>query len=154
MDALLNSYKLKWPHLPWPPSQEDEATRVLKGELWDLAEVQAVAKAQLREGHRLLPITQDCMKDLQRLSLDVDDLARLILQLTPRDYDKSVWCLASSNEGVVTREERLWYPCDAYQITRRERMESGWEGQVDYYLKLCMHSAKSILLVLSAHLQD
>lgn len=154
MDALLNSYKLRWPELPWPPSKEDEPSRVIGRQLWALEEVQGIAKAQLQHGRRLVPVTRDCLKDLQKLSFDVNDIARLVLQLKQTNYDKSMWCLATPNDGVSVRQERLWYPCDAYAMTRSERLDSGWEGDVSYYLKLCMHSARSVVLLFSAHLQN
>jgi hypothetical protein len=121
--------------------------------LWPLAEVQGIANEQLREGRRVIPITQDCMKDLQKLSLDVNGISRLLLQLREKHYENSMWCLATPNQGVTVRSERLWYPCDAYTFSQAERLESGWTGQVNYYFKFCAHNAKSLILLLSAHLQ-
>lgn len=145
---------LKWPELPWPPNAEDDSSRVIREQLWRLEEIHEIARAQLREGHHLLPITQDCIKDLQKLCFDANDVARLIGQLQQRDYDKSLWCLAPPNAGVVITREKLWYPCDAYTTSRTERLQSGWEGTVDYYLKLCLHPSRSLILLLSAHLQS
>jgi len=153
MDALFNSYKLKWPELPWPPSNGDEKSRVIRGPLWPLSEIQGVAKDQLREARRVIPVTRDCLEDLQKLSFNLDDVARLMLQLQAKHYENSVWCMATPNEGVAVRPERLWYPCDAYAITRVEHLDSGWSGQVNYYLKFCVHNTKSLILLLSAHLQ-
>jgi hypothetical protein len=118
-----------------------------------LDEIQSIAKAQLQEGRRLVPITDDCLRDLQKLSFDLNDVARLVLQLTQGHYDKSMWCMAGAREGVILRREAQWYPCDAYAITRHEQI-TGWEGDVDYYLKLCLNSAKRAVLLLSAHLQN
>lgn len=154
MDALLNSYKSSRPELPWPPSQEDESSRVIRGPLWQLEDIRAIAGAQLREGRRLVPITRDCVGDLQKLSFELNDVARLILQLNHGHYDKSMWCMATPNEGVSISPERLWYPCDAYAIARFEKLISGWQGDVSYYLKLCLNPAGRVVLLLSTHLQD
>lgn len=152
MDASLNSYKGEWSDLPWPPRENNAKSREIQGRRWNLKEIRAIANAHLQEGNRMIPITDDCILDMQKLELSKDDLARLVLQLKDGDYDKSMWCKASANAGVKVREERLWYPCDAYTISRRERRDA-WEGEVAYYIKLCLSPSKRVLLLLSTHLQ-
>lgn len=154
MDASLNSYMGAWSDLPWPPSNENESSRAIGGPRWKLKDVQAIAAIHLKVGRRVIPITDDCGKNLQELAFTSDDVARLVLQLKDSDYDKTMWCKATANPGVKIREERLWYPCDAYKYVRRERIASNeWEGDVAYYLKLCLSPSNTVLLLLSMHLQ-
>lgn len=143
-----------WPKLPWPPSQDVESSRAIGGPLWQLGEIHAIAKLQLQQGHGLVPITDSCLLDLQKLSFERDDVAQLILQLNHGHYDKSLWCLTSPRAGVQLRPEKLWYPCDAYTISRREQVLAGSTINVDYYLKFCMTSSRKLVLLLSVHLQD
>jgi len=51
------------------------------------------------------------------------------------------------------RDEMLWLPSDAYQIKIRERVAtSGWEGNVEYYFKLCLTPMKAVVMLVSVHL--
>lgn len=154
MDASLNSYKGAWSDLPWPPSENNESSRAIRGPRWELKAVRAIAALHLKEGRRIVPITDECGKNMQALTFTSDDVARLVLQLKDSDYDKTMWCKATANPGVKIREEKLWHPCDAYKIVRRERIASNeWEGEVAYYIKLCLNPANTVLLLLSMHLQ-
>ena len=156
MEALANSYVRAKPHLPWaPPREEDEKSRVIREKVWTLGEFHAIAAKQVAQGGNLvIPITDECIEDLQKLEFERPQLAMLILELREGHYDKSMWCMASRKEGVRLSEAQLWHPCDAYAITRRERVPSGWEGNVDYYLKMCLNSAGRVILLASAHLQN
>jgi hypothetical protein len=156
MEALTNSYIRARPSLPWPPDEKNEQSRAIGERVWRLEDFHAIAARQLSGagGNLVIPITDECIGDLQKLQLERPQLATLILDLRAQHYNKSMWCKASKREGVKTLEAHLWHPCDAYAISRRERVPSGWEGDVAYYLKMCLNSAGKVILVASAHLQN
>jgi hypothetical protein len=156
MEALTNSYIRAKPSLPWPPDEKNENSRAIGERVWRLDDFHAIAAKQLSVGaggNLVIPITNECIRDLQKLGLERPHLATLILDLRDHHYEKSMWCRASRREGVRILEAQLWHPCDAYAITRKERVSTGWEGNVDYYLKMCLNSAGSVVLLASAHLQ-
>jgi hypothetical protein len=149
-----NQYVRLWPWLPWqPPDAADEETQVIHRQVWKLDDFKAIAQIQIKQGgSRIRPITDDCVKDIQKLALSPDDLAALILQLEDRDYVKSIWCARGQLEGIRLADAQIWLPCDAYVLKRRERMPSGWEGIVEYYVKLCMTPTQTVVLLVSLHL--
>ena len=151
-----NPFVRQRPALPWPPPIEsDESSRAIPERVWKLADIHGIATAQLaNEGSDLLiPVTNDCTSDIQKLELSVGDLAERVLQLNEGHYDKSMWCKRSKRDGVKVRDELLWLPCDAYRIKIRERVATnGWEGDVAYYFKLCLTPAKAVVMLVSVHL--
>ncbi len=151
-----NPFVRQWPDLPWPPpTSERDDTRVIVKKVWTLADIQAIAQAQLDHEDRplLAAINDDCVKDIQNLEFTVCDVAERVLQLEERHYDKSMWCMRSKRPGTKIPDEHLWLPCDAYQIRIKERKDStGWEGMAEYYFKLCLSPAKKILILVSIHL--
>src|SRR5262245_26450571 len=126
-----NPFVRQWPHLPWPPpSENDDISRAIPKQVWALNDVHGIANAQLANetGNLLVPITDRCNADVQKLEFSACDLAERVLQLTPKHYDKSMWCKRSKKEGVIVPDEQLWLPCDAYQLRVREVAITGWEG--------------------------
>lgn len=141
--------------LPWrPPNDADEQSRHIAGNVWELADVQVIAKMQLQDETATLlsAVTADCTADLQKWELTAVDVAERLLQLRTRHYDKSLWCKKSKYPGVVVPNAQLWLPCDAYVIRISERVAStGWEGSVEYYFKICLTLSKKIVLLVSVH---
>jgi len=100
----------------------------------------------------VIAVTRDCAANLQDLGLVSIDLAVRLLELQAPNYHKSLWCKKSRKEGVPLREEKLWLPCDAYRLRRRERnQENSWEGDVEYYFKLCLMPTKKVVMLVSVH---
>lgn len=148
-----NPYVRLRPELPWPPPGEDANSRRIPNRLWKLSDIHAIADDQLaRAGSSLIvPITDKCSKDIQDLELTTGALAERLRRLKDSNYDKSMWCQKSRWPGVKVSEEALWFPCDAYELVVVERLSTGWEGQVEYYLKLCLSPANTIVLLVSVH---
>jgi len=142
------------PDLPWVPPGDDPQSRVLPKKVWELADVHAIARTQLAQatGNLILPITNDCTSDIQNLQLTATGLADRLLQLRDANYDKSMWCQRSKKEGVKVPDEALWFPCDAYGLHVVERVDTGWEGSVEYYFKLSLTQTKAVVLLVSVHL--
>lgn len=149
-----NPYVRARPNLPWPPPGDDQTSRAILGKLWELAEIKAIAQSQLDHEHENLvfAVTEDCVKDIQKLEFTPVDLATHILQLDDRNYDKSLWCKKSVQPGVRIDEAALWCPCDSYVIPVRETYKSGFSGEVKYYIKLCLSPANKSVLLVSFHL--
>ena len=148
-----NPYIQAWPGLPWPPSADDANSRRIPNKLWELADIRRIAAAQLARTERnlIVPITDDCTANIQDLELSTGDLAERLLLLKKGHYDKSMWCQRTKAPGVKVPDEALWFPCDAYGLTNVERMSTGWEGPVEYYLKLCLSPANAVVLLVSVH---
>ena len=149
-----NPYVRAQPDLPWPPSADDPRSRAIPKKIWPLAAIHAIAQAQLEqaEGSLILPITDKCTEDIQKLELTTLDLAERLLRLSDALYDKSMWCQGSRREGVKAPDEALWFPCDAYLLRMQELLSANREVAVEYYLKLCLSPANKVVLLVSVHL--
>lgn len=151
-----NEFVRLWPHLPWPPpTDHDDASWAISKQVWNLADIHSIAAAQVADESKNLvrTATRDCANNMQDLSLSPRDIAVRLLELDEHNYHKSLWCKQSHKEGVPLREEKLWLPCDAYRLRRRERTpENRWEGNVEYYFKLCLTPMKTVVMLVSIHL--
>jgi len=149
-----NPYVRLWRDLPWPPPNVDEEkSRVIRAKVWVLDEIKAIARSQLGSGgNRIRSITDRCTKDIQNLQFTSDDLANRVLKITDDCYRNSLWCMRGHLEGIRVPWEQLWLPCDAYAIKRHEQTDSGWSGEVEYYIKLCLNPGKTALMLVSLHL--
>ena len=151
-----NPFVRMWPDLPWPPpTTNDEHTQTIAKKVWKLADIKAIARAQLaRETETLVtPLTESCVADLQKLEFTACDAAERILELEDHHYDKSTWCMRGVRAGIKVPDEQLWFPCDAYALRIRERLVvTRWEGYVEYYLKLSLTPTKQVILLFSFHL--
>jgi hypothetical protein len=150
-----NPYVRARPELPWrPPREDDERSREISTRLWDLRAIRAIAEAQLAQEHEslIIPVTVDCIKDLQKFTFDSQDIAAYILKLNDSHYDKSAWCKKSAQPGVTISEAALWCPCDSFVLALRESSPSGFLASVTYYIKLCLSPANKSVLLVSFHL--
>ena len=148
-----NPYARARPELPWPPLEDDPKSRRIPNRLWKLSDIHAIAKTQIAQPEKSLirPITDKCSEDIQDLEWTSQDLAEILLRLKDGNYDKSMWCQKSRWPGVKAPDEALWFPCDAYKLLVVERVSAGWEGPVEYYLKLCLSPANAVVLLVSVH---
>lgn len=101
----------------------------------------------LREGgeNAVLAWTRKCQQDMQKFSLDNDDVCELIkAALHSGRYKDSEWCVQHPNGP--------WAACDAYSLQRREWMER-IDGYLDmeYYIKFAIAKTGQMLLVASCH---
>lgn len=149
-----NPYVRTRSDLPWPPPQngdDHEDSRVIAKKVWDLAVIQGLAQQVLNgKGDSLKAITPDCIGDMQRLCIDAEYAAKLVLLLVPKDhYRNSRWCHTGAK--IANRPELGWVPCDAYCLTVEDDYESGEIRMVNYYIKLCLSPVGSVVLIISLH---
>lgn len=132
--------------VPWTPPPvplpEGKLTRRKPGPLYDLKIVQGLA-----DGQRIYVATPDCDTELvENLEWDVDDVAKLIVALQPRDYHASEWCKGIN--GIVI-------DADAYTV-RYDHIEErrGDLSHPIYYVKFGFRNndPKLIILLFSCHL--
>ncbi len=92
--------------------------------------------------------TRKASADLQKLSLDADDLVELIKDaLTQGRYRRSEWC--------IQRPNGPWAACDAYSLERREwNQYAHKELPVEYYVKFAIAKTGKVLLLASCHLPE
>jgi len=148
-----NPYVRFWRNLPWPPpDSENEASRVIAKPVWTLKEVKAIAEKQCTEdGNQIISLNDKCTRDIQKLAFTAESLGGRILELEEANYRNSVWCMRSHLQGMTMRWEQLWFPCDAYALKRREQLDTGWEGVIEYYFKLCLDPGKNRIFLFSVH---
>lgn len=141
--------------LPWPPpstAPDSEHTREIPFQVWDLNDIQTISQNFLDGDTSLLrAVTSDCLDDMQREKLALENVAELLLLLQIDDYINSRWCMTSANPGVRARPELRWLPCDAYCLPLEEEDEAGVVRDKKYYIKVCRTVTGTMLLIVSMH---
>ncbi len=124
-----------------PPAEGSR--RIGGGPLYPREEVLAELEAG---GLRISLWTRKCSRDLENLSIDMDELrTRFEEILRNGDYRNSEWCEQGTSD--------VWAACDAYSYTRREWVPTlGRDTRVDYYVKFARSRTGSLLLLVSFHL--
>lgn len=91
------------------------------------------------------PWTRDCVKDLQQLSFDNNDVIDLLKHaLDMGKFKGSAWC--QSKPGGA------WAACDSYQVFRDEHNKyMDKELQVEYYIKFAIGKNNNLILTISCH---
>lgn len=133
-----------------PPSPADvgSSRKIPDGPLYSALEIQKV----LDKG-TVKPATVDCVKNLQALGLDENDLKCLISEAIKKDnYKDSEWALLFSKTTDVF-ERRTWMACDAYVYKREEFIDASRKYMtVEYYLKFGLSNSADNVLTVSVHL--
>lgn len=93
-------------------------------------------------------MTRKSNTDLQRLSLDLEDLGDLIEEAVKYGkYRDSEWC--QSNSG------NIWFACDSYELRKKEYIENAYkEIDVNYFLKFCINKNGDVVCTFSCHLSS
>jgi len=130
---------------PGPPGAQDpEASRGIGcGPLYPVEEVLALLHGSGSQA--ICPCTKDCIDDLQKWSLDTNDVFALVmLALHAGRYIGSEWCVQKPNGP--------WAACDAYSVRRSEPLPAArGEIEVEYYLKFAISGTGLNLLLISCH---
>lgn len=141
--------------LPWPPpttGPDSAHTRAIPFRVWELVDIQTIAQRFLDGDTSLIyAVTSDCIEDMQREKLALENVAELLLLLEVDDYVNSQWCMTSARPGVRARPELRWLPCDAYCLPLEEEDENGEVDDKKYYIKVCRTASGAMLLVVSMH---
>ncbi len=128
-----------------PPSPDAALGRKISGgPLYEADEVlQLLAKAG---GAAVQAWSRDCIRDVQKLELDGDDLAGLIGEAVRCGrFLGAEWC--------VQKPDGPWAACDAYSLRRSEWIEAAGKQMVaEYYIKFAIGKTGLLLLLASCHL--
>lgn len=113
--------------------------KILGGPLYDLAQVRAITQ----EGAGLLLWTRDCVKNVQDLGWDHQEVIRLLQQLGRHDYIDSEWC--ENGNGALAA-------CDAYSVNCWEWVPTaGKEMSITYFVKFAINKLGNMVLTVSCH---
>lgn len=87
--------------------------------------------------------TTKCQRDMQKWSLDTDDLCELLhIALRSGRFRGAEWCVQNQNSP--------WAACDAYSLVRREWIANARkEMDMGYYIKFAIAKTGKLLLVVS-----
>lgn len=126
-----------------PPVDTTCSRSICEGPLYPRATLTGLLK---HGGQNISAWTKDSAADLEKLALDVDGAARILLEaLQNGKYHSSEWCKQAPSGP--------WAACDAYVLQRSEWIPSAHkEMMMEYYLKLAISKTGSLLLLVSFHL--
>lgn len=122
------------------PPEEDGDRRITGGPLYCLEAVTALAGKD-----QVTLWSAGAIRDAEKWSLDVSDVARLIeCAVRQGRYRGSEWC--------IQKPKGPWAACDVYTVTVDEWVEAARRNMpVPYYLKFCIAKTGSVLLLVSNH---
>lgn len=126
------------------PPQEGESRRIPRqGPIYSEEEV---LELLAQPGAAVQAWTQDCLKNMQDLGLDSDDLPALVRQAVQTGrYKGSEWC--------QNRADGPWAACDAYTVVRHEWNDVvARDVETSYYLKFGISATGTVVLMVSCHL--
>jgi hypothetical protein len=113
--------------------------KIAGGPLYDLGRVRSITD----KGTGLALWTKDCVKNVQDLEWDHDDVIDLLHKLSSRDYIDSEWC--ENGKGA-------WAACDAYCVNQKEWVPTaGKEMVISYFLKFAINKLGTMVLTVSCH---
>ncbi len=129
-----------------PPSQDGASRKIEGGPLYAAEKVLALLAGSGAQAVQAW--TEKCAKDLQKWSLDTDDLCDLVASAVRSGrFRGAEWC--------VQRPNGPWAACDAYSVVRREWIaQARKEFYVEYYIKFAIAKTGQLLLVASCHLPE
>ena len=124
------------------PTGEGAALKINIGPLYPSEDVISILEAA---GNSVRAWTKKCTADLQKWSLDDNDLIELVgLAVNRGRYIGSEWCLQ--------RPTGPWAACDAYSIVRRSWVPAAHkEMDFEFYIKFAIGLSGNILLLASCH---
>jgi len=128
------------------PLGEAACRKITAGPLYPADEVLALLAGSGSQAVRAW--TNKCHSDMQKWSLDTEDLVELIeVAVRSGHFRGAEWC--------VQRPNGPWAACDAYSLVRREWIpHARREMDMEYYLKFAIAKTGKLLLVVSCHPQE
>jgi len=130
----------KYSGVPPEDGVDKNARKIEGGPLYSQEEL-----APLLEAVSIVPWTNKCKADLQKESLDVDDVARFIkICLTSGRFKGSEWC--------KQKPTGPWAACDAYQIFEVRWVDAACkEMEFEYYVKFAIAKTGRLIMTVSCH---
>lgn len=125
------------------PLQAGACRKIAGGPLYPEEEVLALLAGTGGEAVRAW--TERCSRDLQKWSLDADDLCELIdIAVRAGRFIGAEWCVQHPNGP--------WAACDAYSLVRQEWVpHARRDMEFTYYVKFAIAKTGKVLLVVSCH---
>lgn len=125
------------------PLDEGAPRKIAEGPLYPATEVLALLAESGAQA--VSAWTRKCQSDMQKWSLDTDDLCELMeIALRSGHFRGAEWC--------VQRPNGPWAACDAYSLVRREWVaHARREIDMEYYIKFAIAKTGKVLLVVSCH---
>lgn len=103
---------------------------------------------EILQQYEALPWTRRCIRDMQSLSMDADDIKKMVLiAVSEGKFLGSEWCQGPKPE--------TWAACDAYkfsQTTWCQNMHK--ELRNEFYLKFFVNATGTVVLTVSLHLSS
>lgn len=132
----------KYSGTPPGDKMEDEARKIQGGPLYSAEELLPLLSGG---GKSVIVWTNKCKADLQKESLDVDDVARLIgICLRSGHFKGSEWC--------KQKPIGPWAACDAYQIVETKWVDAAYkEMEFEYYVKFAIAKTGKLIFTVSCH---
>lgn len=129
-----------------PLSRKKADLKIPGGPIYNTQEVLSLLDTNGRSALR--PWTRKCIDDLQKYSLDTDDVEGLLrAALRTGKFLGSEWC--------EQQPRGPWAACDAYRTFRREWIKAAdKEMDVEYYIKFAIGKTGQLLLLVSCHLPE
>lgn len=114
--------------------------KIAGGPLYSSVDVLPLLKTE-----SIIAWTSKCIKDLQKWSLDTEDIVELIkLAVTNGRYKDSEWCQQKPNGS--------WAACDAYTVIEERWNENTKQYQdTEFYLKFAIGKLGNVILTISCH---
>ncbi|MFC4654788.1 hypothetical protein ACFO3I_07145 [Rheinheimera marina] len=114
--------------------------KIAGGPLYPVGDVMPLLKPE-----RIRAWTKGCVQDLQKWSMDLEDVAALLkLALLEGRYLASEWCRQQPNGA--------WAACDAYLVVERRMNDAlGDYFNTEFYLKFAIGKTGQLILVVSSH---
>ncbi len=126
------------------PPLNEAANRIIPG--GPLYSAEEVLELLANAGDQAItPWTKKCNEDMQKWTLDADDLLELVdIGLRTGRFRGSEWCVQQPNGP--------WAACDVYLVKRREWMPNAHKDMdFEYYIKFALSKMGVVLLVVSCH---
>lgn len=128
------------------PLDDGACRKIAGGPLYAVDEVLALLAESNAQAVRVW--TRKCQSDMQKLSLDIDDVRALVtIAVRSGRFLGAQWCIQHPNGP--------WAACDAYSLIRSEWIDPAQkEMAMEYYLKFAIAKTGKLLLVVSCHLKE
>jgi hypothetical protein len=126
-----------------PPLSASANRKIRGGPLYSSEDVKSLLDSN---GENILAWTNKCQDDMQRESLDLEDVERLIKAcFSSKCYFKgSEWCKQAPTGP--------WAACDAYVVYEKKWNDNAYkELEYEYYVKYAIAKSGKVLLTISCH---
>lgn len=132
----------KYSGIPPKDGADNQARKIEGGPLYSKEDLTPLLGGS---GQFVIAWTKKCRADLQKESLDADDVARFIgTCLKSGRFKGSEWCRQ--------KDTGPWAACDAYQIFEWQWVDAAHkEMEFEYYVKFAIAKTGKVIFTVSCH---